>query len=163
VELINLLTFIKHGKFGSFQLGESRDSFLYNFPSPDDFEEGDDWRDGNFEIFTYGDIEFHFYKDKLYLIFADYFNLLDGGVSFSFEDSWIFEKEFNILTVEYVTLKLIEEKIEFSIKWSEKSLGTVLLKTKSGVELLFERKGHSECFLLMAVSVMDTSLVKHDK
>ena len=152
---INLLEFIKYGKFSTLQLGESRDSFLDNFPSPDGFEDGDDWRDGNFEIFTYGDMEFHFFKDRLYLIFSDYFNILDGGDSLAFEDRWIFEKESKMLTIEYVVLKLVNEKIAFSIEWNEKSLGTVVLKIQSGVELLFEKENHNDNFSLMAISLVE--------
>jgi len=151
---INLLEFIKNGEFGILKLGESRECLLNNFPNPDGFEDGDDWKNGRLEIFTYGDIEFHFMDDKLYLIFADYFNILDGGVSLYFEEKWIFEKEAHLLTVEYISQKLQEEKIEFSIKLSNlRDENRVLIRTEEGVEFLFIAE-HNEP-VLMAVSLLN--------
>ena len=70
---IDLLSFIKTGKFDCIKLGKTKEWIIHNFPDPDGFsKEIYDCR-----IWLYGNIEFHFRKDAtLFLIFSDYIDTM---------------------------------------------------------------------------------------
>ncbi len=134
---IDLLEFIRTGKFDYLKIGQTRDWVLNNFPNPDGFEDGDNWRNGEFEIFTYGDIELHFSNDILYLIFADHFDKIQAGKSIDLTNKWVFEKDTSSLSLPFVIQSLLAEKIDFSTKYNG-SLNCLTVKTVGNVSLHFE-------------------------
>lgn len=131
---IDFLGFIKYGKFDFIKLGQTKEWILNNFPDPDDYST--DFLTSKYTIWTYGNIEFHFDKsNELFLIYSDYINKLDGGENLDL-NKWILE-DYSKLTLAYVTTKLNEQEIDYC-----KSTDSffVRLKTRSGVELGFEKE-----------------------
>lgn len=127
---INFLDFIKKGKFGNIQLGQTKHWILNNFPDPDDFGIGTTLEDA--KIWRYGNIEFHFEGNNLFLIFSDYLRELDGGSKLNL-DKWIF-KNYEKLNLTYVSTQLNLQEIDYCK--SIEHFG-IRLKTKSQVELDF--------------------------
>ena len=160
--VINLLTFIKEGKFDVLKTGQNRDWILNNSPNPDDFEDGESWRNGEFEIFNYGDFELHFYNDILYLIFADYQGKIDAGDSLLFTEKWIFEKDTSELNLPYVLEELKKERISFTTEKND-TLFSITLKLESKVELHFESDESSdlEGYQFIAFWIIDKALLNH--
>src|SRR5690349_17646925 len=108
---IDLLTFIKTGKFDYIKLGQTKEWIINNFPDSDDTY-ADNY---NSPIWFYGDIEFHFNNDdKLFLIYSDRIDTLSGGKSLRL-DKWIFEKP-EELTIQNVTSYLAKERIGYELK-----------------------------------------------
>ncbi len=138
---IDLLEFIRTGKFDYLQLGQTRAWVLNHFPDPDGFKQGDNWRRNKFEIFTYGNFELHFYQDILYLIFSDNLDL-DGGPSLKLTNQWILEKE-EELTLPYVINELLKEKIDFRT-FTDDSLFSIKLQTIGKTILHFETEEISD-------------------
>ena len=134
---IDLLDFVKTGKFDYLKIGQTRAFILENFPNPDGFEDGENWRNGDFEIFTYGDFELHFSNDILYLIFADFEGLIEQGESLSFINKWIFKKNTSQLNLRYVIGELLNSKIDFTTSRKDE-LFSIILKTTGNVEIHFE-------------------------
>ena len=130
---IDFWDFIKNGKFDCIKLGQTKEWILNNFPDPDNFSA--DFLSSKYNIWTYGNIEFHFNKSsELFLIYSDYLDKLDGGDNLEL-NKWIFET-FPKLNLIYVITKLNEQEIDYC-KSSEQFC--VRLTTKNGVELGFEK------------------------
>jgi hypothetical protein len=127
---IDFLDFFQTAKFDSIKLGQTREWILNNFPPPD--ERGEN---GNFEIWNYGGIEFHFENQILFLIYSDhwYEGKLTGGNNLKL-DKWIFD-DISKLNLRFVTESLNTHNIDFKKKTD--NLG-VLLRLNSGIELTFE-------------------------
>ena len=129
---IDILEFLKFGKFDYIKLGQTKSWILNNFPDPDDFNHTY-FLSGKCSIWRYGNIEFHFDNDKLYLIYSDYLNDLDGGKYIQL-NKWILEDSTKLTLLE-VLRKLNEEDIDYH-KYRESNL--ITLKLDSGVVLSFE-------------------------
>ncbi|MDR1198663.1 MAG: hypothetical protein LBK94_06580 [Prevotellaceae bacterium] len=125
---INIFDFFKYGKFGYIKLDQTKEWVLNNFPDADS-----QYENKPFDILKYGNIEFHFHKNILFLIFCEEFDNFNGGKSLII-DKWILEKP-NELKLLNVLEKLNENNIDYEKK--EDSLG-IKLKLESGVELTFE-------------------------
>ena len=127
---IDFLDFFQTAKFDSIKLGQTREWILNNFPAPDEIGEN-----GNFEIWNYGGIEFHFENQILFLIYSDhwYEGKLTGGNNLKL-DKWIFD-DISKLNLRFVIESLNTHNIDFKKKTD--NLG-VLLRLKSGIELTFE-------------------------
>lgn len=109
---IDLLEFVKTGKFDYLKLGKTKDWVLSNFPNPDGAMNGfDAFKE---DIWCYGDIELHFNRNELFLIHSDNIHSLDGGESLEFK-KWIFSLPDN-LNLPYVIDCLIQERINFRIE-----------------------------------------------
>ncbi|MEP3890401.1 MAG: hypothetical protein ABJN69_08025 [Hellea sp.] len=134
---IDILAFVKDGTFDVLKTGQTRDWVLGNFPLPDDFDNGESYRHGEFEIFNYGDFELHFSHDILFLIFADYEGQLESGKSLRLTQKWIFERDTSELSLPYVMQALKDEGIGFEAEKND-SLFSLTLKLDSKVELHFE-------------------------
>ncbi len=158
---ISLFSFVKQGKFNVLKTGQTRGWVLDNFPNPDGFEEGDNWRNGEFEIFSYGDFELHFSYDVLYLIFADYQGKIDAGDSLLFTQKWLFEKDTSALNLPFVIKGLKKEKISFEIEKNSK-LHAITLHLESKVALHFESDESEELldYLFVAFWLSDKSLLQ---
>jgi len=161
---IDLLEFTKNGKFDVLKNGQTRQWVLNNFPDPDDFEDGVSWKNGDSEIFTYGDFELHFSHDILFLIFADFEGLIDEGDSLTFSNKWIFEKETSKLNLPYVMNELLKAKIDFSTKINDQ-LNSIILKTAGNVKIHFEAEELTNpidyCFT--AICINDRSVLNKTK
>ncbi len=124
---IDLMTFIKTGKFDCIKLGQTKEWIINNFPDPDDM-----YTDNyNSPIWFYGDIEFHFNdNNKVFLIYSDRIDSLSGGQSLQLH-KWIFDKP-QELTIQNVTTHLAKERIDYQLKY-----GTLLNGfTSAGIEIL---------------------------
>jgi len=135
---IDVLEFFRSAKFDCLKLGESRDFVLKNFPEPESDWDAD-LQSGGFDIWTYGNIELHFEKDELILIFSDDLRDLHGGKDLRV-NRWILDDPAK-LNLAYVLHTLNEEKIDY--KKQSDALG-VVVRLASGVELTFENIDDAE-------------------
>ena len=131
--IIDFEAFFTFGKFDFLKLGKTKEWILNNFPDPDGFDENPDIV--QYDIWLYGNIELHFNKDKLFMIFSDYINKLDGG-NFLKLKKW-FLKDSELLKLSDVIDHLNEKHIDFSKKKNHIVKSSVMLKLQSGVELSF--------------------------
>lgn len=106
---IDVLDFFKTGKFDYLKLGQSKEWILNNFPDPDDFGMGENLLHA--KIWFYGNIELHFDKEDLCLIFSENIHDLTGG-QFLKLNKWILEEP-GKLSLAYVILQLNKQRIDF--------------------------------------------------
>ncbi len=109
---IDILDFIKNGKFDFIKIGQTKEWILNNFPDPDVFGMGKTIQDA--EILCYGNIEFHFYEGKLSLIHGENLNELNGG-NFLKIKKWIFLENKDLTLLEFINELNIKE-IDFTKK-----------------------------------------------
>ena len=134
---IDILDFIKTGKFDYLKIGQTKEWILNNFPDPDDIGIGDTIN--NAKIWFYGNIELHFDKDELFLIFTDNIDDLEGGQNLEL-NKWILSDR-NSLTLSNFIDKLNIERIDFSKKTENFDLEYIRLKIfDSNVQLTFINK-----------------------
>ncbi|UIR56792.1 hypothetical protein LZQ00_03000 [Sphingobacterium sp. SRCM116780] len=133
---IDFLEFFKTGKFDCIKLGQTKEWILNNFSNPDSRFDERIKKDG-FDIWTYGNIEFHFFGEELFLIFSDHFlrTKLRSGKKLKL-NRWIF-KDTSRLQLSYVLLELNKNNIDFKKKTD--NLG-IKLRLTSGLELTFENR-----------------------
>jgi hypothetical protein len=131
---ISIFDFFKYGKFDCITLGQTKEWISNNFPDADS-----EYQNEAFCILKYGDIEFHFHKNILFLIFSEEFDNFNGGKNLII-DKWILEKpkELKLLNV---LAKLNENDIDYEKR--EDNLG-IKLKLESGIELTFENNNDIE-------------------
>ena len=141
--------------------GQNRDWVLKNFPLPDDFEDGESYRNDEFEIFNYGDFELHSSHDTLFLIFADYDGQLESGKSIGLTQKWIFENDTSELNLPFVMQALENENIGFVTEKND-ALYSVTLKIDSEVELHFESNESYDLqdYGFVGFWIMDRALLK---
>lgn len=131
---IDILGFIKTGKFDFLKIGQTKEWILNNFPSPDDIGIGDTIN--NAKIWFYGNIELHFDKDKLCLIFSDNISDLDGGEYLELK-KWVFN-DTDSLTLSKFIDELNTERVDFSKKTEKFELEYIRLNiVGSNVQLTF--------------------------
>lgn len=128
---IDCLEFFKLGKFDFIKLGQTKEWILNNFPEPDSRFTGKMLKNGA-DIWTYGDIEFHFAGQELFLIFSDRLETLKGGEKLKL-DKWILS-DTSKLNLLYVLAELNKNGIDYKKKSANSG---VLLRLNSGVELTF--------------------------
>ncbi|WP_162921710.1 hypothetical protein [Listeria costaricensis] len=128
---INLQDFILNGKFDYIKIGQTKEWITTNFPDPDSINN----MGHNLFIWTYGNIEFHFNADRLFLIWCDNFHSFSAGQNIRL-DKWIFE-DTQHLTLQSMTDILHRHKVDFSVTHQPKWQTTVIQITKSHVELFF--------------------------
>lgn len=158
---IDILTFIKEGIFDVLKTGQSKDWVLKNFPLPDDFEDGESYKTGEFEIFNYGDLELHFSHDILFLIFADYQGKLESGDSLLLTRKWVFERDTSELNLPYVIQALEGQGIGLTTEKND-TLYSLTLKLDSKVELHFESDDSYELqdYGFVAFWIIDKALLR---
>ncbi len=131
---IDFLDFIKYGKFDFVELGQTKEWIVANFLEPDGFCA--DFLKPKCNIWTYGNIEFHFNKkNELFLIFSDYIDELSGGKNLDL-NKWLFE-DYSKLCLAYVLQQLNQQNIDYC-KVSDQ-FGVRLIITNSHVELAFSK------------------------
>ncbi|MBW1295135.1 hypothetical protein [Aquimarina litoralis] len=131
--VIDFKEFFKTGKFDFLKLGKTKEWIIHNFPDPDGFNENPSiYRD---PIWRYGNIELHFNKDVLFLIFSDYIDDLDGGDSLELK-KW-FIGNLNKLNLSDVISELNKAHIDFHKKKSHIVESAVNIELQSSVVLGF--------------------------
>lgn len=131
---ISLYDFITQGKFDYIKPGMTREEILQVFPEPDDFTIFKAEKMMQSPIWRYGNFEFHFATDQLWMIFNDYLDQLDGGDSL-IVDPWIFPNR--RLTLGEVLPIFMKEKIDYAIAFTH-NVGEIRQTIfKSGVELSY--------------------------
>ena len=126
---IDFLEFFKTGRFDYLKLGQTKEWIRNNFPDPD-------CGGFNDNIWCYGNIELHFYKEQLFLIYSDYLSELNGGKSLKL-NKWILETPEN-LTLEFVIYKLNETQIDFTLTHNKKCKNQIEIHLiESGIKLGF--------------------------
>lgn len=108
---IDLLEFIRTGKFDFIKLGKTKEWILSNFSDPDNLDL-DTYRS---PVWCYGNIEFHFHEEELFLIYSDYVNELSGGPHLTFR-KWLFDNP-KQLTLGKVAWQLATERIGFQLSY----------------------------------------------
>ncbi len=131
--VIDFEEFFKSGKFDFLKLGKTKEWIINNFPDPDYFDENQHvYKD---DIWRYGNIELHFNKDKLFLIFSDYVDELDGGNSLELK-KWFLENT-DKLKLSDVISELNKKHIDFNKRKSKIVENAVNLELQSNVQLGF--------------------------
>lgn len=114
---IDIFEFFSKGKFDYLKMGQDRSWILHNFPEPDDWlnavamEYSKVWR--------YGNIELYFEDNKLFRIFTDYIEDLDGGDSLELK-KWILEEP-EKLHLSYCIQEFLENKLSFKLEYYDKA------------------------------------------
>lgn len=155
---IDMLDFLKTGKFDCLALGQTNEWIYHNFPNPDDYTGKHFLPLLPQTIWLYGMFELHFFDGKLQMIFSDHFqhdiygHSLNAGEHIRVKP-WIFKHK-KKLTLAYVMRKLTNEGIDFekiTTKWH------ICLKLQSNVKLLFDNNGNKNLkatdYLMMAFSL----------
>jgi len=142
--LIDFKEFLSAGKFDFLKYGKTKEWVINNFPDPDGFDDSPEiYKD---DIWCYGNIELHFYKEELHLVFSDYIDTLDCGESLELKKWFLGNKE--TPTLLQVISELNKEHIDF--EKTTLSTGEIIeIKLASGVKLSFlleerEDESHSE-------------------
>ncbi len=131
---IDFKEFFSSGKFDVLKLGQSKEWILNNFPNPDGLlKQFDEVYKAN--IWTYGNIELHFSEDKLFLIFSDYIDALDGGKYLEL-DKWFLDDE-ESLKLPKVLWHLNSEHLDYCKKTNSFGETTVEIALQSGLSLGF--------------------------
>ncbi len=129
---ISIKDFFLKGDFKGIEIGKNKKWILKHFDKPDvKYDAGN-----NLSIWSYGNIEFHFNKDELYLIFCDHLDMLKNTKTIKLR-KWIL-KDVSKLTLSYVLTILNKKRVNYQIKFDEKLENAVLCIKKSKVELWFE-------------------------
>lgn len=89
----------------------------------------------NAKIWKYGDIEFHFCNDELWMIFADTFEVPTGGSSLNL-DPWVIR--YGMPQQEFER-ELRKEHITFSCSDSRHNVGELVVMTNAKVCFTFRR------------------------
>ncbi len=138
--VIDFKQFFKFGKFDFIKLGKTKEWVIHNFPDPDGYlDHSSVFKD---DIWRYGNIEFHFHQEELFLIYSDYVDTLAGGDSLELE-KWFLSKptQFDLLCVMRF---LNEERVDFAKKTSTAIPSSVVLELTSGVDLGFALEEEEE-------------------
>ena len=83
MRIIRILDFIKTGKFGDIEVGQTKEYVGANFPPPDDT-----WDDGKgISIWESGRLELHFFDEGLITIWCDWLECIADTEKFAL-DIW---------------------------------------------------------------------------
>lgn len=130
---IDLLDAFRTGCFDCIEPGQDKWWILSNFPDPDGMTEHEAMR-SDYSIWRYGNIEFHFDRDTLFLIYSDYLDTLNGGPSLLL-DPWIIGSM--PLTLQNVGMVLNREGIDYAKRSQPQFDSLTLTLDPSGVQFHF--------------------------
>lgn len=141
---LDMFEFLVKGKFDCIELGQTQEWILNNFPDPCEITDSSILGNDR-EICRYGVVEFHFYQNKLKLIFSDHFQDNWYGKKFNLGKyisvkSWIFKNP-KKLTLDFVIRKFVKLNIDFEKRTTNLSIELIL---ESGVKLIFENTNDSK-------------------
>lgn len=142
--------FIFNGKFDFVEPGQTMSWLEQNFVEPDS---KNDMGNG-FYIWLYGNLEFHFEGDKLYMIWCDYLRQIHLGNAIRFDKGIL--NNVALLNITHVFNLLINEGADLQIH--RQSPHTLLMHVnRSGVTLWFEadeeQPGEPQNYMLIAFSL----------
>jgi len=80
---VSLRNLILREHFECVRLGATKEWLSKNFPEPDNYMADETAETSN--IWCYGNLEFHFYKDVLCMIFTDYVDGIEAGPKLNFD------------------------------------------------------------------------------
>lgn len=127
---VSLRDWAATGRFGPLEIGDSRGRVEAVFGAPSDWMNG--YPASTSPIWKYGDIEFYFDQDRLWMIFADDFRELKGA---GFDlDAWVLNGS---ARVEDVAEALKREKILFSRRPFDFCERGLRLQTRCGTTFTF--------------------------
>ena len=129
---VSMQDFLRTGEFGPVCLGISRRQVRGHLGEPEDWGPAPRAKH-NAGIWKYGDIEFHFSGDALWLIFANPVEKLHGGRAIDL-DPWVLDGD---ASVNQVLEGLAAADIAYErIPWAHED-ATGRFRVGAGVELLF--------------------------
>lgn len=128
---ISIRQFFIKGSFGEVTPGQTKEDILSFFPAPDD--ESDVSKD--LSIWRYGNIEFHFENNVLFLIFCDYIDIMTGGKSLKLS-KW-FLSEYEKLDIISVIKEFNLNRMNFKLTHDGQEPAEIKLTLESGVVLHF--------------------------
>lgn len=134
---IDLKAFILNGKFDYVEIGQTQEWLAQNFADPDDQAD----MGNQIDIWRFGSIEFHFFENKLFLIWCDDLTNLSTAKGLKIK-TWIFKdrKELNFVKV----LKILNKfEKNYSVKFNSKLNNIQLKLIDSQIVLHFEPKKES--------------------
>jgi len=128
----SLPDFLRTGALGPIRLGFSRQEVHLALGNPDDWQNVTE--PGQLpDIYKYGDIEFHFDRDRLWLLHSDSFDTLHGGAAIQF-DPWIARRGTPL--TEALGQLTAHDIAHRRIEWPHEEDVTVI-ETDAGVQLHF--------------------------
>lgn len=138
---IDMRDVLRTGRFDCLQIGQTKEIILHNFPDPDAWGGSSEQSviiEGS-PIWRYGNIELHFDGPRLFLIFSDYLDELQGGESLAV-DPWFLHRPEKMTLLEVIRT-LNDERIDFTKKTRNHGESEdVTLVLASGVALQFDRR-----------------------
>ena len=132
---IDILDFIKTGKFGVLKLGDSKQEIINQGFPPEDWLNGETKESSR--IWRYGNIELHFDNlNDLSGIFTDYVSHIDCGESISISNWWILRNGKTIPDL----LSTIKELNRLNLDYTKTTfdLGYIELTLSNKVYFLFD-------------------------
>ena len=144
---VSFHNFVFNGKFDFVELGQTMAWLEQNFVEPDS---KNDMGNG-FYIWLFGNVEFHFENNKLYMIWCDYLSQIHLGKAIRFDKGIL--NNVAELNVTRVFNMLVNEGADLQIR--RQSPHTLLIHVnRSGVTLWFEadeeQPGDPQNYMLMA-------------
>ena len=131
---IDIEEFFSTGKFDHLKLGKSKEWVINNFPDPDGYDDEEDIL--NDDIWTYGNVELHFYKEELVLIYSEGITNLNGGDSIDIRKGILgSDRECDL---NRIMSYLNQRHIDFRKKTHNVGSYSIDLILESGVKLAFQ-------------------------
>ncbi|MEA2564439.1 MAG: hypothetical protein QOH06_5943 [Acidobacteriota bacterium] len=128
---VSMLELARSGRFGRIEIGAARRQLLEVLPPPSSWSAGSAWELA--EIWKYGQIELHFAKDRLWMVFSDSHGLSDGSPSLEM-DAWVLRRGLPRTLLEDA---LREEQIDYSLSQPAYDKRQCVLSTEAGVRFTF--------------------------
>jgi len=146
---ISLEEFIRSGQLGPIKIGLSRNEVKTAFGEPNQWHsKSPSWKTAN--IWKYGDTEFHFRADKLWMIFFDEFDIPNVGDKLEL-DAWGLS---NQVTLSQMESKLKVAEINYHCEQFSSDNERILLVSQAKTTLSFERQNDETLHLY---SIFSTS------
>jgi hypothetical protein len=128
---VSMLELARSGRFGHIEIGAARQQILEALSPPPAWSAGSAWAKA--EIWKYGEIELHFTKDCLWMIFSDDDGLSDGGPSLEI-DAWVLRRGLPRTLLEDA---LRGQQIDHSLLHVGYDKRQCVLSTEAGVRFTF--------------------------
>ena len=145
---IDLKEFFIKGHINGIKPSISKDQFLAQYPKPDAFETNPElFMDSSAKrypnIWTYGNIEFHFNKEGLFMVWCDhigdFYGKLKGGPSIELS-RWFLEENTTINCINLIEI-LNHENLDFS-RTTNKYSESIELSLSNRVQFTFHLESH---------------------
>lgn len=142
---VDILDFFKTGFIKNITISEKKTFVIDDLGIPDDFALGKNLEEA--QVLIYGNIEFHFEKNNLYLIYCDKITGLNGGKNIHLLKK-VFEKD--ILTLESFIDYFIIEDIYYIIEDETDDNCISVILQNSNVKFEFYPENNSQTKILSA-------------